>query len=150
MSQTFRAACGKPQLLASGQPLRPSQHISLNGHRRHDSTFGRPPPAAPGFVKYSNFSKQRISRKRTYTAPSASITDAAVLLQDSPLRDVFAFVFSIIGARVLIKIFDKLEEMQIIDRVSKSTLMLPAASAHRQLVDGCLPHVSFPPPECRS
>jgi len=57
-------------------------------------------------------------RKRQTTAPAAStVSDAITLLQESPLRDAGAFVFSIVGAKVLIKIFDKMEETGIIDRV---------------------------------
>ena len=87
--------------VAQARPLLPKSHSII----------------PPRLIKPSFTQKCRPLRHQRL-APQASLTDTAIaVITDTPLRDVLAVSGSIIGAKVLVGIFENLEEMKIIDKV---------------------------------
>jgi hypothetical protein len=64
-------------------------------------------------------SARRPARRSQTTTPRASLDAALGLITDTPLRDVLAFAGSVVGAKLLVAIFEQLESSGVIDKVRK-------------------------------
>lgn len=118
--KTLSAAHGG--LVRASLPIRscsllnhPSRGVSSLGSSQ--STFLR----SPNIGINTRQSVQRRQRKEQHV-PQALLEETIHAITDTPLRDVLAVGFSIIGAKVLVGIFEYLEETKVIDKVNKSPL----------------------------
>ena len=62
-------------------------------------------------------SRPQLPPKRSVTTTSACIAEAITLVSQPPVRDALAFLGSVVGAKALIRVFEKLEESGVMDRV---------------------------------
>jgi hypothetical protein len=62
---------------------------------------------------------QRIQRQKQQV-PRAFLEETIHAITDTPLRDVLAVGFSIVGAKVLVGIFEYLEEIGAMDKVRQT------------------------------
>lgn len=70
------------------------------------------------FTRNNRQSVQRIQRRKQQF-PRALLAETITAITDTPLRDVLAVGFSVVGARVLVNIFDYLEENRGMDKVKR-------------------------------
>lgn len=85
--------------------------------------------------------KQQLRRQRTI-AQAAALPDGLAVLQAPPARDFCAAAVAVVGATLLIKFFDTLERLGLIDQArgpGKAVLLTPNDATVASITCACLP-----------
>lgn len=93
----------------------------LNHPARSVSSLGRSHRTDLRCTKFNRIDRQSVQRiqRQNQRVPRALLEETITAITDTPLRDVLALGFSIIGAKVLVGIFEYLEEIGAIDKVKR-------------------------------
>lgn len=112
-----------PRHLSATLPPRPAAATPRFGHG------GRPAP--PQQQPWQPLAQPALRRRQRAQPPQAlALPEALSVLEASPARDFAAAAFAVTGSVALIKFFDTLERMGVIDQVGKSGVQsLPAVVA---------------------
>lgn len=91
----------------------------LNHPARSLSSLGSSPSTGNRRTKFNKIDRQSVQRiqRRKQQVPRALLEETITAITDTPLRDVLAVGFSVVGARVLVNTFEYLEENKGMDKV---------------------------------
>lgn len=102
-------------------PVRTCACASLNRPARSVSLLGSPRSTDLRCTKINKIDRQLVQRsqRRKKHVPRALLEETITAITDTPLRDALAVGFSIVGAKVLVGIFEYLEEIGAMDKVRR-------------------------------